>query len=252
VPPAPPTVALTRAHEDNAELASLLRGAGLGVIEWPATAVRTLVPAGGAEAVAAAVGGARVVAFTSRRGVDSALEIGGAAVRELLAAREVAAVGPATAARLEREGFRARWIAKGSGSAELADALAAGLPRGTRVLLLRSAAADGVLPTRLASAGLRVEDVRVYGPVRPARPADTGLDVAVITCASPSAARRVRAWREGRTETATYVAIGPATARALRDVGGAPRVVTARSPRVQDVRDAVLAAIGSTKAAANG
>jgi uroporphyrinogen III methyltransferase/synthase len=115
----------------------------------------------------------RAVLFTSQNGVTSfvaALRESGRDVRAFGKAL-VGAVGPATAASLERVGIKADFVAGehlGEGLAE--DALAvlgpasgpSGTPGGKRVLLPRAKVARDVLPNALASAGFEVDVVTAY------------------------------------------------------------------------------------------
>lgn len=237
MPKARPVV-LTRAAEDNVALAAALRSRGLPVVEWPALDTRPVDLPGGAAAIEEAVGRCAVICFTSRRGVEAALErVPG--LPSLLSTRLVAAIGPATAAALRSRGVEARWTAGGSGSRALASLLADSAPPGARVLLLRSRAADGALPDQLVASGFTVEDIRVHEPVEPARPAAEPQPLAAIVCASPSAARQVIAWHPWAV-SAPFVAIGETTRSALEALG-VSRVGVASAPTVEALADAVVA-----------
>jgi uroporphyrinogen III methyltransferase/synthase len=115
------------------------------------------------------------VAFTSANGVErtwEAIANAGGDARSFGASR-LAAIGPATAAALERHGLRADVLAKefkGEGLAEemLRAMGAAGTPPG-RVLVARAAKAREVLPEALRAAGWTVDVVAAYQTRPPER-----------------------------------------------------------------------------------
>ncbi len=141
----------------------------------------------------------------------------------------VAAVGPATADSARKAGFNVKFVASrntGEGlAAELRDDLL-----GKKVLLPRSDHASNDLPAALSRAGADVTEVIAYRTVA-LRPAESGAleevrqgRADVVTFASPSAfhafASQVGADvlrpLAGRM---TFAAIGPVTARAIREAG---------------------------------
>lgn len=237
-------VVLTRASPDNVELAALLRNEGLSVVEWPATETRTVLPAGGADALQEALDGCDVIAFTSRRGVLAAAELASSAcdttLRSLLGTSAAAAVGRATAHALISHGVTPRWVSDGSGSAALGARLLDDMAAGCIVVLLRSAAADDSLPAQLTAGGLVVRDLRVYEQGAPPCPT-VDRPIGIVTCASSSAARRVLAWHPW-VRSARFVAIGRTTERCLRE-NGVEAVVVAAAPDALSMRLAILAAL---------
>ncbi len=141
--------------------------------------------------------------------------------------RLIAAVGPATAKALEERGIRVNYVAeKGTGEAlagELRQSLA-----GRRVLLPRSDRGDERVTATLREAGAEVTEVVAYRTTAPTE-ADVNVFAAILRAevdavlfASPSAFENFRT-KVGATETRNlsnrvdFVAIGPSTARAIRE-----------------------------------
>lgn len=177
------TVILTRAHEDNEDLAPLLRSEGMRVIEIPCvSAVPLEDPAPLADALRA-LGPLDWLVVTSRAGAD-------AVARAATTRAQVAAVGDATAARLRRHGWRVDFMPSHATGA----ALGRELPAGPRALLARSDRALLDLPEILRSRGFDVNDVVAYrtvvgasGDLATARDALTGGGRVAIFFWSPSA-----------------------------------------------------------------
>lgn len=230
-------VVLTRSRSDNARLAALLAARGLIALSLPPLRAALVRPADGADDLARAVAGADVAVFTSRRGVLALRGLLGRRAIALLAQCRLAAVGATTAALLRRMGLEPAWVGD-HGAEELGVLLAAALPPGTRVLLLRAVEAPDVPARSLRDAGLLVDDRRVYRQVEPPRPASCPEQAAAIVCASPSAARRVLAWQPALAAS-PFVAIGRTTAAALASLGAA-RIVQAASPDPEALCRAVL------------
>lgn len=250
--PTPPPAAggapvlLTRAAPDNAALAARLRAAGVAVLEWPALATDETPAPDGPEGLAARCRGCERALFTSRRGVEAfERQAGGAdAARALLEGLKVAAVGPSTAARLGKLGVVADLVGDGSGALALVPRLA--LERPSRLLLVRSRAADDELPRALEAAGIAVSDLSLHGPVEPPAQRHPPRPVAAVACASPSAARRLLAWNPWLAD-APFVAIGPTTARALESELGVRRVTVARRPDDDSLFRALAGLAGATE-----
>jgi uroporphyrinogen III methyltransferase/synthase len=167
-------VLITRAREQAAGTAALLRDQGAEPLIMPTIAITAPSdPAPLARALSELRAGRYGwVAFTSANGVErtwDALVAAGGDARAFGVAR-LAAIGPATAGALERHGLRADVIAKefrGEGLAdEMLQALAAGNARDqanpVRVLLARAARARDALPEALRTAGCVVDIVAVY------------------------------------------------------------------------------------------
>jgi uroporphyrinogen III methyltransferase/synthase len=165
-------VLVTRAREQAGSTAALLREYGAEPVVVPTIEIR---PPQDPSALTRALGGLRAgaytwAAFTSSNGVDrtwDALLALGADARAFGGVK-LAAIGPATAAALERRGLHPDVVAKefrGEGLAEqMLAALAAPAIGGAepRVLLARAAKARDVLPEALRGAGCRVDVVAAY------------------------------------------------------------------------------------------
>jgi len=153
-------------------------------------------------------------------------------VRELASVR-LAAIGPETAAQLERRLLRVAVTAEDYRAEGLVAALAGEDMRGRRVLLPRAAGARPVLPEALRARGAQVDEVVAYRALPPAGADVTGLTAALeagsvdaITFTSSSTVRNFVALL-GRPATARLLAngrpavacIGPVTAATARDLG---------------------------------
>jgi uroporphyrinogen III methyltransferase/synthase len=174
-------VLVTRAREQAGSAEALLRDAGAEPVVVPTI---VLGPPDDPAPLARAVAGLRAgayawVAFTSANGVEhtwQAVVAAGADARAFGAAR-LAAIGPATAAALEKHGLLADVQArefKGEGLADemlkaMGPAQAAREAGRARVLIARAAKAREVLPEALRSAGWDVDVVAAYQTRPPER-----------------------------------------------------------------------------------
>jgi len=153
-------------------------------------------------------------------------------VRELAPVR-LAAIGPETAARLERRLLRVAVAAEDYRAEGLVTALAREDVRGRRVLLPRAAGARPVLPEALRARGAVVDEVIAYRAVPPDEADVAGLTAALeagavdaVTFTSSSTVRNFVALL-GRPATARLLAggraaiacIGPVTAETARELG---------------------------------
>jgi uroporphyrinogen-III synthase len=141
----------------------------------------------------------------------------------------IAAVGLATAQTAAEAGFRVDYTAKEHSGEGLARELQASL-KNSRVLLPRSDRADDRLPNLLKADGVRVTEVVAYRTAVPKR-LDAKIldrvrraDVDTIVFASPSAFHNLSDVIGAKSLAALssrvdLAAIGPTTARALRDAG---------------------------------
>ena len=107
---------------------------------------------------------------------------------------------------------------------ELADALAAAMAPGARILLARAAGARDVLPDQLRARGARVDVLETYRAVPPAdvrpRLAASLPGVDIITFTSSSTVRHFIDAMEGALADRVRIAcIGPITAQTARDLG---------------------------------
>jgi uroporphyrinogen-III synthase len=229
--PAPPLegvrVAVTRAVHQHEEMAAALAAHGAVVLVRPLIRID---PPARPDLLADAASRISVyswVVFTSANAVDrfiSALERAGSGARGLASAR-VAAVGPATATALRKNGVRVDLSPPDSSGEALATMLAAQTElRGTRVLWPKASGAAPAFARALEDAGARVDAIDAYQtfPDYAAGAAlrgetEQGL-VDVLTFASPSA---VAAYAGDRVSgcRARVAVIGPVTAKAARARG---------------------------------
>ena len=139
----------------------------------------------------------------------------------------IAAVGPATAQTADEAGFRVDYTAKEHSGEGLARELQASL-KNSRVLLPRSDRADDRLPNLLQADGARVTEVVAYRTAVPttldAKILDRvqRADVDTIVFASPSAYHNLSdvigaKYLAELSSRVDFAAIGPTTARALRE-----------------------------------
>ncbi len=173
------------------------------------------------------------VVFTSVHGVDALMaciaRAGGDA--RMFGGVRIAAVGPATAARLAARGLAADLVPDRYLTEALPEALAGrGTLAGRRIMLPRSEIAASALADALRACGAAVTEVAAYR-VLPGEPLDEALlerleqgRVDLVLFASPSEVDGFIAAvpserREGTLPRITAAAIGPVTERALRAAG---------------------------------
>ncbi len=179
-----------------------------------------------------------VVAFTSRHAVDAVASRCAPAAHTV-----VAAVGPATAARLGAVGWRVDIVGDAGGRA-LAERLAPTVAQ-KRVLLPQAEDAHGDLAAGLKGASAIVDAIVAYRSVDAGGEGDVGAAFAAAGAAGVFAIvvtspKRVRRLRElcppgsalgNHLSAAAIVAIGDSTAAAARDVGlVAAAVASAAAP----------------------
>jgi uroporphyrinogen III methyltransferase/synthase len=228
-------VVVTRPREQAGELARSLEDAGAEVVLFPTIAIAPpLDPAALDRAVATSAGYDWIV-FTSSNGVRAFFARFSAQqrdVRELAGAR-LAAIGPETAAELERRMLRPAVVPREYRAEGLLDALAAEDLHGSRILLPRAAGARAVLPETLVARGASVDEVIAYRAVTPPDADVPGLRAAIaageIDALTFTSSSTVRHFVEliGRDVVATLggaarpivACIGPVTAETAREAG---------------------------------
>ena len=217
------TVLDTRPEEDR-ELAALVDQMGFRAVHVPAVAIeQTSSP----DLLAARerLRSFDWVVLTSRRGVEALL--GDADVPPGL---RWAAVGPGTAAALERRGIEVDCVPDESHADALPDAMAEVAPlAGSRILLARADAASGHLPERLRAMGATVDDVVAYhtavapdGSRHAMVEALRDGDLEAVIFASGSAVEGVLQLggdEVARLEAVKIITIGPKTSAAVREAG---------------------------------
>jgi uroporphyrinogen III methyltransferase / synthase len=225
-------VVVTRPREQAGELARALEDAGAEVVLFPTIAIVPPLDPARLDRAAAAAATYDWIVFTSSNGVRAfftRFAAHGRDVREL-APVQLAAIGPETAAELERRMLRPAVVPSEYRAEGLLEALAGEDVRGRRVLLPRAAGARAVLPDALAARGATVDEVIAYRAVPPPDADVAGLRAALaagsldaLTFTSSSTVRhfvelvgRDAARALGRTVVAC---IGPVTAETAREEG---------------------------------
>ena len=217
-------VAVTRARAQASGLATRLSGLGAEVIEAPAIRIEPRPLEGELLAALSRIREYALVCLTSPNGVrllfDALAEVGQDA--RALAGATVAAIGPGTAAELERHSIRAdvvpeRFIAEG-----LAEELENVPVDGRAVLIARAAEARSVLPDALRERGADVDDVALYN-TRAERIDDGNRGrLARATHVTFTSSSTVRFFLDAGGELpagARLVSIGPVTSATARELG---------------------------------
>ncbi len=238
-------ILVTRPRRQAAGLVGALRARGAMAIAFPVVRIEPIEHVPGLDEALRSLEQYHWMLFTSVNGVeviwDRLARLGIAL--EAVRARNVAAIGPATAEALRQRGVDPAYLPE----AYLGDSLGAGLPevQGMSVLLTRAAAARPALPEILRQRGARVDEFSVYRAVAerpdPEAYAELRRGVDALTFTSPSTVRHFGTALDGsgldarRLPGGPIVAcIGPVTAEAASQAGLKPHVVA------QDYRAAGL------------
>jgi uroporphyrinogen-III synthase len=173
----------------------------------------------------------------------------------------VACVGPVTAEAARSAKLPVEYVAVTHNGVALANELGSRL-QGAKVLLPRSDRANPDLPAALKRFGAQVTEVIAYRTVRPAESNQDGWkkvvngEVDAILFFSPSAVQHfaeLAGAEKLRTiqEMLTIMAVGPVTAKALREAG-VQRAVVAADTAAASVLDALEKHFAAAKAAPAG
>ncbi len=157
------TVVITRAREQASALRARLELLGAEVVELPTIVLEPL------DFALPKLGRYSWLVVTSANGVDALFDRGLAPAgldARALADLKVAAIGPGTAAALERRGIRADLVPERFIAESLLDRFPGPETAGARVLLARAEQARDVLPDGLAELGYSVDVLPVYRTVR--------------------------------------------------------------------------------------
>jgi uroporphyrinogen III methyltransferase / synthase len=220
-------VAVTRARAQASELAARLQGLGAEVIEAPAIRIEPR------EVLLDGIDDYELVCLTSPNGVRllfDRLARDGRDARALAGAK-VAAIGPGTAAELERHGISADVVPDRSVAEALVEALAQLEVAGRRVLVARASEARDVLPDALRDRGAEVDVVALYDTVAESldERARERLKAADYVTFTSSSTVRFLLEAGGRVpNSARVVSIGPVTSAAAREHGLEVHVEAAR------------------------
>jgi uroporphyrinogen III methyltransferase/synthase len=217
-------VAVTRARAQASELAARLRALGAEVVETPAIRIEPRPLEGELLDAVRGIAEYALVCLTSPNGVrllfDALAETGQDA--RALAGATVAAIGPGTAAELERRGVRADVLPERFVAEALVEALAAIEVEGRRVLVARAAEARSVLPDALRERGAELDELALYETVaEPLGDAErTALERATyVTFTSSSTVRFLLDSGARPPEAARVVSIGPVTSATAQEHG---------------------------------
>jgi uroporphyrinogen III methyltransferase/synthase len=217
-------VAVTRARVQASALAARLRELGADVVETPAIRTEPRPLDGELLAAVQRISDYALVCLTSPNGVrllfDALAETGHDA--RALAGATVAAIGPGTAAGLERRGVRADVLPEQFVAEALVEALEPVEVEGRRVLVARAAGARSVLPDALRGRGAEVDDVAFYETV--AEPLGDAERAALaratyVTFTSSSTVRFLLESGARPPEGARVVSIGPVTSATAHEHG---------------------------------
>lgn len=250
-----PLVVITRDDGPLGRLAAALAARGLEAFALPTIAIRPGADIARLDAVLAELGSGDWLAFTSAHAVAAVLQrpawnrlVAGARPR-------IAAVGPATAARLRESGAPPDLVADEPGARGLAASLArSGSLDGVHVVWPRSDRARPELAERLRASGARVTEVVAYRTEAVASPLLADFQrllsagrLAAIAFLSPSSAAGLAA-ALGASDLgllagrALVASIGPTTSAALRELQAPPQVEASR-PGVDALADALAATL---------
>ena len=230
-------VVVTRSRSQASDLSEALAESGALPLEFPT--IKVIPPEDGYAALDEAVTRLRGsdvpyydwLLFTSVNGVEqffSRLDQAGD-VRDLKGMR-LGAIGPATAAALERRGLRLDFVPSEYRAEAVIDGLLGMGVTGQRVLIPRAREAREILPEKLAAAGAEVDVVPAYETVLD----DSGSgvlrdmlesgDIDIITFTSSSTVKNFVALLDGYDFSrlpaeVTIACIGPITADTARELG---------------------------------
>jgi uroporphyrinogen III methyltransferase/synthase len=243
-------IVVTRAAAKSARFAGQLRALGADAIELPMIAAAPPSNYAPLDRALAEAGGFDWIVFTSATGVNAFIDRMGMLGLDLrtLGTSALAAIGPATAARLQRHALKVAAMPSEYRAEALIDAI--GPPRisGARFLIPRAEVAREILPELLLRHGAREVVVApayrtVIPPVADAsalreRLAAGAIDL--VTFTSSSTVTNFLALIGDLTPLPKAAAIGPITAATAR-AGGFDVVATPTTYTVTDLTDAIVA-----------
>lgn len=222
-------VVITRAADQAGDFADALRSAGAEVLTRPLIRIEDAAASAPLALAASRFHDYDWVIFTSANAVGRFVRAlsGRGGSRESARPPRIAAVGPATAAALERAGLTVTLVAHAQTGEGLARAVArAGPVAGSRILWPRASAARHDVARALENAGARVDAIEAYRTVVDTTAARALVrelaagSADVLTFTSPSAvAAFVDAGGAAAARTASVAVIGPVTAAEARRHG---------------------------------
>lgn len=249
-------VAVTRMCDQAAGLAEALREMGAEVVIAPTIQLVAVGDYGSVDEALQNIDRYDWLVLTSINGVNAMfgrlarLGIG----PQRLAGSKIAAVGPATAAKLAEQGLKTDLLPDEAVGEALAKAIIAQKIQGKRVLLLRADIAGNTLPDKLTEAGARIDDLAIYRTVPATSLPAVFLEameagrIDWITLTSPSTLMNLlKLLGPHRTEQLRGVklaSIGPVTTKAIQNAG----LVSNAEADPHDVSGLVAAIIAAERA----
>ena len=245
------SVLVTRAAHQAEPLLEALRGVGGEPVALPTIEIVPPVDPGPLRKAVQEMAAGRYhwVVLTSANAVEQMVGAnGGTFARETLGGARVAAVGAATAKRLQSFGIDVDLLPGRPDASALADALVPWCGAGCRLLYPHGDLARETIASRMEQGGAHVDAVPAYRTV-PVLTADAAMlgrlrsgEIDIVTFASPSSVRNlVRMLGDSsHLEKARVVCVGAVTARAVRELG-LPVDVIADDATVDGLVRAVIA-----------
>jgi uroporphyrinogen III methyltransferase/synthase len=221
-------IVVTRARAQASDFAQALEALGAEVVQLPTIRIAPAEDEGPLLRAAAEAGTFDWIVFTSVNGVERFWD---ALARQKRDARalggvRVCAIGPATAAELERRGIVPDVVPDEFVAEAAVQALAAADElRGRRILLPRAEIARAVLPEQLRALGAEVVEVTAYTTVQDGTDAERvrGLiergEVDVVTFTASSTVRNFVDLAGADVGAAKVASIGPITSGTARELG---------------------------------
>jgi uroporphyrinogen-III synthase len=243
-------ILITRPKAENRLLSQKLRALGAVTVELPTIAILPPADNQHLDRSIRKLSEYDWVVFTSAHGVSffskRIVTLGESAER--IRKVKVAAIGPATAAALEKSGWKPDYVPEEFVSERIAHGL--GDVKGKRILLPRADIASGTLPALLKKQGAVVDEVVAYRTVIPHNLSWHRLQstlkqgVDVVTFTSPSSVRNLAGLAGGRRLEALLkgvkvACIGPVTAQATKALGVHVDIV-APNHTINDLVEAIV------------
>jgi len=221
-------IVVTRARAQASEFAAQLEALGAEVVQFPTIRVAPAADPEPLRRAAAQAGTFDWIVFTSANGVERfwyALSEQRCDARSLCGVR-VCAIGPATAAELERRGITPDLVPDEFVAESAVQALlGAGSVDGKRILLPRAEVARAVLPDALRAAGAEVVEVAAYTTVQDGTGAERvramldGGEIDAVTFTASSTVKNFVELVGADVGGATVASIGPVTSATARELG---------------------------------
>jgi uroporphyrinogen-III synthase len=221
-------IVVTRAPEQAGELIRTLEHMGAEIVSLPSVGFESPEDSQPLDRALGALGSFDWVLFTSQNAVRFvALRLEQLSLPPAI--RRIAALGPATVEAAKLQGFHVDYVATNHTAHSLAHDLRDSLA-GARVFLPRSDHAGAQVAMALREGGAEVTDVVAYRTVAPEAPDQAVLDrirdaeIDVTIFASPSAFHNLDGFLgvgelAKLAERVQFAAIGPTTAKAMRESG---------------------------------